>query len=246
MSPRPGSPGAGAMKPRGLTRRISGSLRSRLLLSYIVLLVIALFASVLAVRQVLLVRLDDRVAEDLQQEVEEFEALAAEGVDPESGQPFGNDVKTLFDTYLERNVPDDDEELLTIPRRGTPQRLGGDNTVEFSFADFIPDWRTLEPGRARPGRVAGGGRPLRRRPCRGREQDAGDVRGRDLRAGRARAGERGGADRRGGCRGRPDPRLPRGVLDRGQGALASVEAPRRRTVRLGNADEQPHRRRGRR
>ena len=89
-------------------------------------------------------RLDDRVAEDLQQEVEEFETLAAEGVDPESGRPFGNDVKTLFDTYLERNVPDDDEELITVPRRGTPQRLGGDNTIEFSFADFVPDWRTLD------------------------------------------------------------------------------------------------------
>ena len=109
MSPPPGSPRTSATKRSGLTRRISGSLRSRLLLSYIALLVIALFASVLAVRQVLLVRLDDRVAEDLQQEVEEFEALAAEGVDPESGRPFGNDVKTLFDTYLERNVPDDDE-----------------------------------------------------------------------------------------------------------------------------------------
>ena len=92
----------------------------------------------LAVRQVLLVRLDDRVAEDLQQEVEEFEALAAEGVDPEPGRPFGNDVKTIFDTYLERNVPDDDEELLTVPRRGTPQRLGGDNTVSSPSRDFIP------------------------------------------------------------------------------------------------------------
>ena len=128
----------------GLKRRITGSLRSRLLVSYVVLLAIASFASVLAARQVLLVRLDDRVAEDLQQEVEEFEALAAEGVDPETGRPFGNDVKTLFETYLERNVPDDDEELITVPRRGKPQGIGGDNTGDFTFADFIDDWRRLE------------------------------------------------------------------------------------------------------
>ena len=128
----------------GFTQRITGSLRSRLLLSYIVLLAIASFASVLAVRQVLLVRLDDRVSEDLQQEVEEFETLASEGVDPETGRPFGNDVKTLFDTYLERNVPDDDEELITVPRRGTPQRIGGDNTSDFTFSDFIAEWRGLE------------------------------------------------------------------------------------------------------
>ena len=127
-----------------LSRRITGSLRSRLLLSYIALLAIASFASVLAARQVLLVRLDDRVSEDLQQEVEEFETLASEGVDPENGRPFGNDVKTLFDTYLERNVPDDDEELITVPRHGAPQRIGGDNTSSFTFSDFITDWRRLE------------------------------------------------------------------------------------------------------
>ncbi len=40
-------------------------------------------------------------------------------------------------------MPDDDEELITVPRKGTPQRFGGDNTTSFSFADFIPDWRTL-------------------------------------------------------------------------------------------------------
>jgi len=127
-----------------MTRRITGSLRTRLLASYVVLLAIALFASVLAVRQVLLVRLDDRVAEDLQQEVREFEQLASEGVDPETGDPFGNDVKTLFDTYLARNVPDDDEELITVPRRGRSQRIGGDNTNNFTFGDFVNDWRTLE------------------------------------------------------------------------------------------------------
>ncbi len=127
-----------------MTKRITGSLRTRLLASYIVLLAIALFASVLAVRQVLLVRLDDRVAEDLQQEVREFETLALEGVDPETGEPFGNDVKALFDTYLVRNVPDDDEELITVPRRGRPQRIGGDNTNNFTFADFVDDWRTLD------------------------------------------------------------------------------------------------------
>ena len=135
----------GDVRPRPtLTRRITGSLRSRLLVSYVILLAIALFASVLAVRQVLLLRLDDSVAGDLQQEVQEFETLASEGVDPETGKPFGNDVKTLFDTYLVRNIPDDDEVLITVPRRGTPQRIGGDNANTFTFADFIDDWRTLD------------------------------------------------------------------------------------------------------
>ena len=97
----------------------------------------------LAVRQVLLVRLDDRVEEDLQQEVQEFRALAATGIDPRTRKPFGDDVEAIFRTYLERNVPDDDEELLTVPRRGTPRRDPGANTESFTFADFVARWRTL-------------------------------------------------------------------------------------------------------
>jgi two-component system OmpR family sensor kinase len=125
-----------------LVRRITGGVRPRILASYVILLAIAAFASVLAVRQVLLVRLDDRVEEDLQQEVEEFRALAG-GIDPETGRPFGDDVKAIFDTYLRRNVPDDDEELITVPRRGIPQRDAGDNTESYSFGDFVGRWRTL-------------------------------------------------------------------------------------------------------
>ncbi len=112
-------------------------MRTRILASYVILLAITAAASVLAVRQVLLVRLDDRVEEDLQQEVAEFRALADTGIDPETRRPFGDDVKAIFRTYLERNVPDDDEELITVPRRGAPRRDAGDNTTSFSFGDFI-------------------------------------------------------------------------------------------------------------
>ena len=126
-----------------LARRITGGVRTRILASYVILLAIAALASVLAVRQVLLVRLDDRVEEDLQQEVEEFRALA-NGIDPRTGEPFGDDVQAIFKTYLQRNVPDDDEELITVPRSGTPRRDGGDNTESFTFGDFIARWRALE------------------------------------------------------------------------------------------------------
>lgn len=126
-----------------LVRRITGGVRPRILASYVILLAIAAFASVLAVRQVLLVRLDDRVEEDLQQEVEEFRALAG-GSDPQTGRPFGDDVKAIFRTYLDRNVPDDDEELITVPRKGAAERDGGDNTESFTFGDFVGRWRTLD------------------------------------------------------------------------------------------------------
>jgi two-component system, OmpR family, sensor kinase len=121
---------------------LTGGLRVRLLMSYIVLLLIASTASVIAVRQLLLVRLDDRVEEDLQQEVDEFQALAG-GVNPETTRPWGSNVAALFATYLDRNVPDDDEELITVPRRGQAQREGGDNTESYTFGDFVEGWRDL-------------------------------------------------------------------------------------------------------
>jgi signal transduction histidine kinase len=137
-----------AVEPDGgrvpLTARLTGGLRTRLLASYVILLVIASLASVIAARQVLLVRLDDRVEEDLQQEVGEFRALAAEGVDPETQKRFAENVNRLFRLYRERNVPDDDEELITVPRRGKARRIGGDNTMSFTFSDFIEGWRTLD------------------------------------------------------------------------------------------------------
>jgi len=126
-----------------LATLLTGSLRARLLLSYVALLAIASLGSVLAARQVLLVRLDHRVEEDLQQEVDEFRALATDGQNPETAKPFGQNVDALFRTYRERNVPDDDEELITVPRRGPERRIGGDNTKGFTFADYIAEWRTL-------------------------------------------------------------------------------------------------------
>ena len=143
--------GAGTMMERAMTegrrqipavRRITGDVRVRILASYVLLLVVAAVISVVVVRQVLLVRLDDRIDEDLSQEVQEFKSLAG-GIDPETGRPFGSDSDRIFAVYLERNVPGEGEQLLTIPKRG-----------EFDYraterADLLPDqslvsrWRTL-------------------------------------------------------------------------------------------------------
>lgn len=142
MTTEPGEPEPD--RARRLSRRITGGVRTRILVSYVILLAITASASIVAVRQVLLVRLDDRVEQDLQQEAQEFRALADNGIDPQTRRPFGDDVEAIFRTYLQRNVPDDDEELITVPRRGLPQRDSGDNATAFTFGDFIGRWRTLE------------------------------------------------------------------------------------------------------
>jgi signal transduction histidine kinase len=61
---------------------------------------------------VLLVRLDERIAENQDQEYEEL-AILAEGTDPQTGRPFA-DLESLFDTFLGRNIPDRFEQYVAF------------------------------------------------------------------------------------------------------------------------------------
>jgi two-component system OmpR family sensor kinase len=97
---------------RGMRERLSG-IRTRILFWYVLLLAAATVASVLVVRQVLLARLDERIDSDLAQETQELRRLSA-GNDPETGQPFGNDVGRILEVFLQRNVPSRNEAHLTF------------------------------------------------------------------------------------------------------------------------------------
>jgi signal transduction histidine kinase len=69
--------------------------------------------STFAIRQILIIRLDDRIQDAGQQEVLELDRLLAVGRDPETGLPFESPT-ALFDAYLARNVPSSEEALLTF------------------------------------------------------------------------------------------------------------------------------------
>ena len=90
------------------------SLRLRVLAWFVLLLAAATLASVLVTRQVLLSRLDQRIDAELVQESLELRKLVADGVDPETGEGFGPDVRRIFTVYLERNVPSPNEALITF------------------------------------------------------------------------------------------------------------------------------------
>jgi two-component system, OmpR family, sensor kinase len=85
------------------------SARLRLMVSYLLLLALAGVAASLALRQVLLLNLEDQVKEQLAQEVLELERLVEQGRDPRTGRPFGSNLGAVFDLYFERNVPNEDE-----------------------------------------------------------------------------------------------------------------------------------------
>ena len=133
-----------SQRRRPLRQRIAADVRTRILVSYVVLLAVASLVSVLVVRQVLLVRLDDRVDSALTQEVDEFEQLA-EGLDPETGRPFGTDVKRIFDVYLDRNVPGEGEQLLTVPRKGEARYDNSERVGDFPPPpEEVARWRQLD------------------------------------------------------------------------------------------------------
>ncbi len=93
--------------------RIFFGARTRILAWYVALVALSSAVSVLALRPSLYGRLEERIEESLTQEIEEFHQLVM-GTNPSTGQPFGENVAAIFDVFLSRNVPDDDEFLLTL------------------------------------------------------------------------------------------------------------------------------------
>jgi signal transduction histidine kinase len=95
--------------PRGLL----GSMRVRIVLAVGVLLALSAAVSIVLLRGVLRDRLDEEITVALSREAEEFEILAS-GIDPTTGEPFGDNFRAVFDLYFAREVPDESETLLAF------------------------------------------------------------------------------------------------------------------------------------
>lgn len=112
----------------------------RILGWYVLLLAVALTAAVFIQRSFLL----DQVVADadlaLDQEVGELQQLA-EGIDPETGEPFGGNVRAIFDTFLARNVPLADEAIVTIVG-GVPYKSDVSGSL-FRGSELMEHWSSL-------------------------------------------------------------------------------------------------------
>jgi two-component system OmpR family sensor kinase len=86
-----------------LHRSIHG-LRARVVIGSILLLVAAFAISVAAIRQALLVRVDEDINTSMAHEIDQLHNLAS-GVDPATDQPYGENVEAILSAYLEGNVP---------------------------------------------------------------------------------------------------------------------------------------------
>jgi signal transduction histidine kinase len=88
-------------------------IRARVVVGYVALLAAALGISILVTHQVLLARLDREIDRAFAQEVEELRLLAG-GTDPATGEPFGTDAAAIFDVFLTRSVPGENEAFYTL------------------------------------------------------------------------------------------------------------------------------------
>jgi signal transduction histidine kinase len=98
------------------TQRRTGVLHStrvRMLVAYLVLLVVAAVLTMIAIREVMVLRLSEQTEEALRQEVLEARQLVESGLDPATGEPFES-LERAFDIYLDRNVPSVQEAFVTV------------------------------------------------------------------------------------------------------------------------------------
>ncbi|MDA0183487.1 HAMP domain-containing histidine kinase [Solirubrobacter phytolaccae] len=104
------------------------SSRTRIVLSIAVLFAFATAVSTLALRQVLLARVDARIQAALAQEVRELQRFAAE--------VRTSDVRTLFDQFLARDVPDEAEASFTFVGE-QPYRSNADLGTSTQLIDGV-------------------------------------------------------------------------------------------------------------
>ena len=98
-------------------RRLFESIRTRMLVGFVALLVFGLVAAILLTRYVALTDADREIEVEQAQEVEELRCFAMGGCQQPGGDPI-TDVETLFRAFLATNVPTDEEGHYTISDAG--------------------------------------------------------------------------------------------------------------------------------
>jgi two-component system, OmpR family, sensor kinase len=142
---RPPVEAAGQDRTGSLRRELRWAIRSprtRILASYVVLLVLSAVVTTFAIWQLLVFRLEARVDSALHQEVLELDRLLADGRDPETGQPFVS-LRSVLDIYFARNVPSNDEALLGFVDGALYTKVMAQFPVDEIPADTLAAWEAF-------------------------------------------------------------------------------------------------------
>jgi two-component system OmpR family sensor kinase len=126
--------------------------RFRILFWYVLILSVAVVAAVVVVRTVLIVQVERHIDDELRQEAAELRVLA-DGHDPLTGERFNGDVRAIFDTFLRRNIPTQNETYVTFvggetykpSARQPPYRLDQDPNLTSRWASLTePERREVD------------------------------------------------------------------------------------------------------
>jgi signal transduction histidine kinase len=98
-------------------QRFFGEARTQISISYVILILFFTVVSVPVIYRLLFATVQERIERSVNQEAEEFQRLLV-GQNPQTGEPFGKDAAAIFDVFLDRNIPSDDEYLLTLLHGG--------------------------------------------------------------------------------------------------------------------------------
>lgn len=99
--------------PLSLLYRILFTLRTQIVIGYVVLMGFSTVVGTFVIDQILFFHVQERIKKSLVQEMQEFRMLA-DGENPETSKPFGNDISALFKIFVKSNIPDDDEFLVAL------------------------------------------------------------------------------------------------------------------------------------
>jgi len=117
-----------------------GGVRTRVLVSFLALLLVSTAASVFVLREVLLSRIGDQVQRELSRDVENLEDVSALG-QPQNGQPFTG-VGQLLDSYMSRTAAPSDGALVTFVD-GQPQEVKVANPGQETLGEAFLDYATV-------------------------------------------------------------------------------------------------------
>lgn len=127
-------------------RRLRLGFRTRVLGFAAVLLVGAVGVGLLVQRAVLLERHDRNVTASLEQEADELRALATDGFNPRTAEPFAGDVRAIFETFVSRNLPGPSEAYATfVDGELYRQSLGAEEVTE-AHRGLVERWAGLQGG----------------------------------------------------------------------------------------------------
>jgi signal transduction histidine kinase len=101
-------------QPENARLRPFAGMRTRVLISFLVLLTLSTAASVIVLRQVLVSRIGDEVSETLTEDVSELELISRGGSDPATERPFNGDVGRVFDAFLRDRALAPDTAIITF------------------------------------------------------------------------------------------------------------------------------------